>query len=851
MLPPLSASASASTESVLARGVTIGRYVVLSLVGRGGMGEVYAAYDPELDRKVALKLLRERPGQSGSQDSARARLQREAQAIAKLSHPNVVIVYDVGTYRDRVFIAMEFVDGQTVGYWINAQPRAWQDVLRLFAAAGRGLVAAHEKDLVHRDFKPDNVMVSADGQVRVMDFGLARVGGRRTPDTLLPAPIGASADEGTADLVSTRALGGQVAQSGTADPAMDAQAPLDEKLTQTGTMLGTPAYMAPEQFAEGRADARSDQFSFCVALYEALYGERPFAGETIFALTANVLQGIVRPPPPHTQVPPWIRKVLLRGLSVKPEQRWPSLNELLGELEKNRAVAGRRGFSAGAAAKLAGIWEAPAKGRRAKTPAKVAVREAFLATGKHYAETTFENVSRLLDRYALEWTQMYTGACEATHVRREQSAEVLDLRMAALEEARQGLRALCQAFRAATAGVVENAVDATNALPSIARCADIELLRAAVKPPHDPAVRAEVERLRGELAEVRTLLRVGRFSDGIKAVTALEAPVRQTGHAPLLAELMLAIGTAHYEREEFRAAARAYEDALWTAELVRHDEVTAEAATQLVGMMAAESRFELGEVWAKLAETILRRLGGRERLWGWLLNNRGALADLQGRPDEALGYARQAVAAKEKAMGPDSADVGVTIANMALYFGELGDLPQAATTGERAVRIVSKALGPEHPRTALVITNHAETLTRLGRFAEAREASQRALVIFQRETEPAGIFATAAMMALAIANLDDGRLKEALPLLERAAANREAHDPDPARLAEAHFALARALWDGDLDRARAGALAQRARVDYGRAVPSPHNRRALATLDAWLAARPLAANSARLPARDY
>jgi serine/threonine protein kinase len=158
----------------LVRGATIGRYVVLGLVGRGGMGEVYAAYDPELDRKVAVKLLRVKPGNGVSLNEGRQRTLREAQAIARLSHPNVVVVFDVGTFRDQVFIAMEFVEGNTVTYWLAAQPRSWQEVLRVFRAAGRGLIAAHEKGLVHRDFKPDNVMVSRDGEVRVMDFGLAR-----------------------------------------------------------------------------------------------------------------------------------------------------------------------------------------------------------------------------------------------------------------------------------------------------------------------------------------------------------------------------------------------------------------------------------------------------------------------------------------------------------------------------------------------------------------------------------------------------------------------------------------------------------------------------------------------------
>src|SRR5450432_4903674 len=163
-----------SGPGTLPRGATIGRYVVLGLVGRGGMGEVYAAYDPELDRKVAVKLLRVKPGNGVSLNEGRQRTLREAQAIARLSHPNVVVVYDVGTFRDQVFIAMEFVEGNTVTYWLQSQPRSWQEILKVFRAAGKGLTAAHDKGLVHRDFKPDNVMVGRDGEVRVMDFGLAR-----------------------------------------------------------------------------------------------------------------------------------------------------------------------------------------------------------------------------------------------------------------------------------------------------------------------------------------------------------------------------------------------------------------------------------------------------------------------------------------------------------------------------------------------------------------------------------------------------------------------------------------------------------------------------------------------------
>src|SRR5262245_6706267 len=151
-----------SAPAALTRGASIGRYIVLAMVGRGGMGEVYAAYDPELDRKVAVKLLRVKPGNGVTPSEGRQRTLREAQAIARLSHPNVVVVYDVGTFEDKVFIAMEFVEGNTATYWLGAEPRTWEEVLKVFIAAGRGLAAAHDKGLVHRDFKPDNVMVGRD-----------------------------------------------------------------------------------------------------------------------------------------------------------------------------------------------------------------------------------------------------------------------------------------------------------------------------------------------------------------------------------------------------------------------------------------------------------------------------------------------------------------------------------------------------------------------------------------------------------------------------------------------------------------------------------------------------------------
>jgi serine/threonine protein kinase len=245
----------------LARGTAVGRYLVLDPLGAGGMGVVYAAYDPELDRKIAIKLLAPSVAH-GSSSSEGQRLQREARALARLSHPNVVAVYDVGIASAQVFVAMELVEGQTLGAWLSAEPRTWQQVVRCFVDAGRGLAAAHAVGLVHRDFKPDNVLVGRDGKVRVSDFGLARA--------TQPMPgEGPSQQEGTA---SASSVPGHEGRSGPQDGSL------------TGARAGTPRYMAPEQWLGAATGPWTDQFSFCVALWEALYGELPFAGTTPDAL---------------------------------------------------------------------------------------------------------------------------------------------------------------------------------------------------------------------------------------------------------------------------------------------------------------------------------------------------------------------------------------------------------------------------------------------------------------------------------------------------------------------------------------------------------------------------------------
>jgi eukaryotic-like serine/threonine-protein kinase len=304
--------------------LVLSRYILLGQLGSGGTSMVYKAYDPELDRKVALKLLQSRKSRGSV---GRRRLHREAQAMAKLTHPNVVTVHDVSIYEELdlgldaafqgetleippngVFIVMELVEGGDLRRWLHRRHRPWRAVLEVMLAAGRGLAAAHEVGIVHRDFKPGNVLIGDDGRVLVSDFGLAR------PALSSGTP---SPPEGTVPL-----------------PSWDDAS--NDVLTREGAVLGTPPYMSPEQHAGDGSDPRSDQFGFGVTLYEALFGVRPFSGSMSEMLRAKQA-GRYRPPPTSTDVPARVITVIDRALRPDPKDRYATMSELLEALEREKS----------------------------------------------------------------------------------------------------------------------------------------------------------------------------------------------------------------------------------------------------------------------------------------------------------------------------------------------------------------------------------------------------------------------------------------------------------------------------------------------------------------------------------
>jgi tetratricopeptide (TPR) repeat protein len=876
------------------QGTEIGRYVVERTVGVGGMGIVYAARDRELDRSVALKLLRGR-----ASPDAEARLHREAKALGKLNHPNVVAIYEVARWNGQLFIAMELVPGTTLRRWLTAE-RETGAILDKFVQAGRALSTAHAVGLVHRDFKPDNVMVGDDGRVRVMDFGLVKVGDAEHANEL---------------------------------------------------RVGTPAYMPPEQRDGRSADARADQFSFCLSLAEALYGSR--------ATALPRGRGIARR----------VRRALLRGLAVAPTDRYPSMDELLVELVPKRrstalllatsaatllGVAGLSwaGFHSRAlcrdVAKLDGTWD---------STSKAALVRVFAASGRSFAAATAPEVVATLDNYAVELGAMRSEACVATRIRGDQSDQLLSLRTECLDRKQMALGALVDVLSKADAEVVDHAAIAVRSLPPIAQCANKAALLARVPPPDDPALAREVNELRVKIARSRALYDAGRYSEGLTQATPVAQAARATGYKPVYAEALLARGLLELGDNKPKDAEVTLHEAASTAEASRQDEVAAEAwlglletsgivvtqlddarrdeerataaverlgdahqrvnlfdtismvrvnedrpleavaaakeavalATKIVGpedprttheletlAAAFRSAQELAEALAldrqvvaayerqlgadhpdtitarnELANTLLqlgeldearrifeRALSARERLYGpdhdlisGTLLGLGLTQRRLGDLDAALVSFRRALRISERIYGPSNPTVAVALGSVGQILAKLGRLDEARQTLERTLEMQLKTLGRDHVDTAYTENVLAWIAREQGRWADALAGYQRSLAILDKAIGPEHLDHASDWNGIGRVYLASQRAGLAIAPIEHALALRTKFQGPADELAETQFLLAHALWDGGGDRRRARALATTARATFAKAGRT-HD---VADADAWLA----------------
>jgi tetratricopeptide (TPR) repeat protein/tRNA A-37 threonylcarbamoyl transferase component Bud32 len=767
----------------LARGRTIGRFVLLDRIGRGGMGVVYLAYDPELDRKVALKLVRTpSPADDG-------RVWREAQALAQLNHPNVVAIHDVGRFEHGVHLAMEYIDGAPLGAWLRAHDPGWRELVAIFIAAGNGLIAAHDAGLVHRDIKPDNLVVGRDGRVRVIDFGLARAA---QPDV-----------------------------------ASDHDAPtrqIDLSLTATGSLLGTPLYMAPEQFGSGVVDARTDVYALCVVMWEALYGARPFDGDTLAGLAETVLAGRITPPPLR-RGPAWLQRVLRRGFAVDPAQRFASMRELVAALDRDHLRWTRRGLVAagfvalgitavllrgpqpceGIDATLEGVWDDE---RRA------ALDAAFAASDRVYAGDTGPTVHRLLDEYAAALVAGRRDACIAARVHQTQSDAVLERRSMCLDRRAAHLDALVGLLVGGDAQASEHAVAATVGLPEVATCADIERLAREPALPTDPIARAEVEAIREALGGAETALDAAAFDDLDTTIAAAVARARAVGDLPVLAEALLLRGRWDDRRAGSERAAASLNEALATAITSGHDAIAVDAATRLVSIEGGRDRLDVSDAHAALAHAMLARVGNDPLREVELAHAIGQTEITRGRPeravevlatalarakaepnaagsaehrvmhtlaralmrldrhDEAAAHLDAVLAWSQAQLGPAHPEVARALLSMAQLRTRQRRPEDALVLVRRARSIYEAAHGRERDEVAAALNDEGRALSQLGRLQEARQAYAEGLAIAERVLGPDHQNVATGLANVAAVDLKSGDASRAVVSLERALAIR-------------------------------------------------------------------------------
>ncbi len=721
----------------LPRGTPVGRYLVLDLLGAGGMGEVYAAYDPELDRRVAVKLLRpDRDGPEG-----RLRLLREAQAIARLAHENVVAVHDAGAFGNRAFLAMELIEGMTLQRWLADERRAPAEILSRFRAAGRGLAAAHSAGFAHRDFKPDNVLLGADGRVKVADFGLVR-------------PLGASA-------LGETAKGAAEADSSGAGTA---------GLTTEGVRAGTLEYMAPEVLRGEPPDAAADQYAFCVALWEALAGARPVGPQ---------------PVAPET-IPAWVRRALERGLAADPLRRWPSMAELLDALAADpRAVWRRRSLAAAGVALVAAAgfgvarWAVPsdelcAGGARAVSALwsasdRAAGRNGFLATGAPFAAASWAGLERALGGYLTAWAGAHRAACEATRVTGEQSEDLLDRRMRCLERRRIEAQALVALLPRADRAMVKKGARLAEGIGDFAACADLAALGEGPIPSR--TLRHRIEPIEKDLARVKALDNAGRLRAARQLLGGLERRALSLGFPPLTAEVLFLRGRLESELGEFAPALVTLGEAAVAADAAHDDRLRVTAWTQIAYLEGHRmNRLPEADRAIRWAEAASARAGRTAETEAETLGARADLLILERKPGAAVPLHERALRLVRGLPGPHDARVAKLLDNQATALLQLGEAERARGAYARALALAERSLGPDHPDTASHRYNLAVALVELDRYAEALPLLRRALFAREAALGPEHADVAEALMSLGAAELENGRPDAAFAAMTRAVA---------------------------------------------------------------------------------
>ncbi|MDX2090058.1 MAG: tetratricopeptide repeat protein [Kofleriaceae bacterium] len=689
-------------DDVLVRGDTIGRFVVLGMLGDGAGGAVYAAHDPDLDRRIAIKLLHE-----ASSDAL-----HEAQTLAKLSHPNVLTIYDTGTWRERVYLATEHVDGLPLDAWLAGHP-PWTEIRQVVIQVARGLAAAHAASIIHRDVKPSNILVGKDRRTRVADFGLAITG------------------------------------------------------TAKGR-AGTPAYMAPEQRDHGEASTRSDQYSLGLVVREAIAEMR---------------------------VPVHISRVIERMLAEEPTDRYPDMDAVVRELERDPARTVRRALlvagGLGVIALGAGLVGARAAGANSACDDaagafatawsfadRVSIDRAFAATGRSYASRAATEAARLLDDYGRQWRDLRVETCHAA-ARDELSRELRDRTFACLDQRRASVRGVVDAL---AGGAVDDALRLVEGLPALAPCTDPDQLRA-VPPPHIAALRARIESAvqqldAGQVDRVEVLL------------PALVSEARASGDDRTIAEALGVHANLLRERDKLDEAEQLLYEAAHRAGTAGDDELVARSTISLLEVVGNnQARYREGDLLARLGEAVVAKTSD-DMLVALLAYAIGDLRTYEAKPEAAAQSFERAITAVEQARGPEALLLITFRARLGAARGVAGNARRGLPELEKAVELARLRLGTDHPDTVNAEIMLGSTLVRAGQPARGQTILEGAVEKYTTIFGPRSLRVASALSTLAWAQQEAGKLSLARTTSERSLAiQREVHGPNHVALSTEHHQL--------------------------------------------------------------
>lgn len=713
----------------------LGRYVLSSRIGEGGMGLVYAAYDPELNRKVAVKILRPRVSRQDAKrrDAARARLTLEAQALAQLAHPNIVPIYDVGQIDGELYLTMELLEGRGLDAWLQGEPApSWRQIVEVFAAAADGLQAAHDQGIVHHDFKPENVLIAPDGRVRIVDFGLAG----HDPQSQAQR-LGASASQ-----ASQRRSGAALTASASSRTHSSTYSSMQHSATRT--VAGTPSYMSPEQHAGEPTDALSDQYAFCVSLYEALYGLRPFAGDDLEAMAQAKRQMQTRRPAQRARLPRWLRKLVLRGLAHDPSDRHASMADLARQL--HAANTGRQPWlwaSAGACTLAMGLLahsleqredaidacDAPIERMQAAwdLPTRARIEAQFQGADTPDAKTSFTEAASRMHAHVQAWTESTRRACHDTFVGGTMSHAGFDLRMECLSAQAQGMKMVISRWLQADATAVSNAADAMTNLSDPYECDDPEAWIRNASLPRDPKLRATAIELEAKLLEARLSLAEGQLGRSrVTAQAALEKAER-LGLTTILADAHLLLAIMAGNASQKANASHHAHAAVLAAEASGDDRLAAKVITDQLWIRG----YQLGEIdeapaMIAHAQAHLARIPEDLEARVALVRASGALYYRMRHFDEAADAFRQLIE-----LGDSGVSVGVAtqVNNLALSLQGAGRDREAEQHYRRAMAMDLAEFGRMHAARLLAMGNFARFLIRKGAFDEALQLTAEARAI--------------------------------------------------------------------------------------------------------------------------